>query len=105
MHINLFKKSHQYDNIGIKSTEISPAIQECVSESVPACLQPSPISAVYSDPAKKKGVVKRKLSDAEKVRQMVRDVFKYGLLIIINLVFDIIITLIVCSSTSIRSVK
>ncbi|KAM3242695.1 hypothetical protein ACQJBY_054976 [Aegilops geniculata] len=39
--------------------------------------KPSPISAVYSDPARKKGVVKRKLSDAEKVRQMVRDVFNY----------------------------
>ncbi|XP_045086350.1 uncharacterized protein [Aegilops tauschii subsp. strangulata] len=39
--------------------------------------KPSPTSAVYSDPAKKKGVVKRKLSDAEKVRQMVRDVFNY----------------------------
>lgn len=82
--------------------EILPTIPECVSESVPACLQPSPISAVYSDPAKKKGVVKRKLSDAEKVRQMVRDVLKYGLLIINLLVFD---TLIVCSPTSIRSVK
>ncbi|XP_044953363.1 histone H3.v1-like [Hordeum vulgare subsp. vulgare] len=39
--------------------------------------KPSPTSAVYGDPAKKKGGAKRKVSDAEKVRQMVRDVLNY----------------------------
>uniref|UniRef100_A0ACD5YLQ4 Uncharacterized protein n=1 Tax=Avena sativa TaxID=4498 RepID=A0ACD5YLQ4_AVESA len=40
--------------------------------------KPSATSAVYNDRAKTKVGVKRKLSEAEKVRQMVRDVFNYN---------------------------
>jgi L-asparagine transporter-like permease len=53
-------------------------------------LQPSPTSAVYNAHGKTKVGLKRKLSEEERVRQLVRETIKYACFLLLIAVFGII---------------
>jgi hypothetical protein len=53
-------------------------------------LQPSPTSAVYNAHGKTKVGLKRKLSEEERVRQLVRETIKYACFLLLIDVFGII---------------